>query len=236
MKRKKILKSPGLSLYLSKQNGLLTHGFKWKTLSWSMFWNFPNSRISENKNNLSISAQDSFQSRTPHFCHALRNCISIYNICKNNILQQLFFILLLRNEWLSEGAFLFVCFKERFINTFIKGLESGQSILKIHAWIIFLYWLSSQTVNISIANNTSTGIVPLNKYFLHLNLKQLLLELKQLELWLFLSPFLMKGPESTEIANDLTLRRFKILSRGQRSRARHDLRMQYKAHLIILSE
>ena len=63
------------------------------------------------KKNLSISAQDSFQSRMSHFCHALRNYISIYNICKNNILQQLFFILLLRNEWLSEGAFLFVCFK-----------------------------------------------------------------------------------------------------------------------------
>ena len=76
-----------------------------------MFWNFPNSRISENKKNLSISAQNSFQSRMSHFCHALRNYISIYNICKNNILQQLFFILLLRNEWLSEGAFLFVCFK-----------------------------------------------------------------------------------------------------------------------------
>lgn len=95
--------------------------------------------------------------------------------------------------WEMNGSlrvhFCLFVLNNEFINTIIKGLESGQSILKIHAWIIFLYWLSSQTVNISIANNSSTGIVPLNKYFLHLNLKQLLLELKQLELWLFLRHF-----------------------------------------------
>lgn len=183
IKRKKIWNSPGLSLYLSKQNGLLTHGFKWKTFSWSMFWNFPSSRILENKNNLSISGKIVFKAAclifVTHYVTIFQFTTYVRTIYYNNFSS---FCCWEMNGSLRVHFCLFVLNNE-FINTFIKGLESGQSILKIHAWIIFLYWLSSQTVNISIANNSSTGLFSLNKYFLHLHLKQLLLESKPLESW-----------------------------------------------------